>query len=115
MAPIGNTSQISPLVSTLSAHMALIPQQVQRAGFACPSDIRKNQNVSVSHRPTATSGIKKRVKRKGPSAVVNTSPESNPPSLPRAQRPKPYVERTIASTPSMSGKRVLHSLTPNNV
>src|SRR4030081_2481064 len=92
--------------------MAPIPQQVQRAGFGCSSDTRKSQNVSVSHRPTATSGIRKRVKRKNTSAVASTSAESNPPSLPKAQRPNPYVERGAAITPSMSGKRVLVSRTP---
>ena len=86
---MGNTSPISPLVSTLSAHIAASPQQVQRAGFCCSNDTRKSQNVSVSQRPTAASGIRKRVNRNGPSAVASTSPESNPPSLPKAQRPKP--------------------------
>src|SRR5208283_3176968 len=114
MAPAGNTSPINPLVSTLSAHTAASPQQVQRAGLGCSSDIKKSQKVNVNQRPTATSGIRKRVKRYGPSAVASTSPESNPPSSPKAQRPKPYVERIIASTPSTRGKRVLHSLTPKS-
>src|SRR5690349_16654959 len=113
--PQGKTSPMSPFVRTFRAAATANPQQDARDGGSSSSVRRKNPRPIASHSPTRMSGIKKRVKRYVPNEVRMTSAPNKPASSPYIHLPSEKRTKASASTPSASGRRVLHSETPKSL